>query len=172
MNRNYIFVFILLVATFSMINAVPHQLRKRETKFGPCGAESLTVNIVPDPPVSEKPVTYTGSGTLKFNNIIAGKTIFAIGYGDTAGKLLSDPYYQNFTESYNAGEPFTITAKNVPTPKLPKTYVIEVDIFDIIDNPKAPLYACASTTVGGTPGEEVYPIAGYPIAGYPIAERS
>src|SRR5688572_20284349 len=66
MNRNYIFVFILLVTTFSMINAVPYQLRKRETKFDACGAEPITVKINPDPLVSEKPATYTGSGTLKF----------------------------------------------------------------------------------------------------------
>lgn len=30
-------------------------------------------------------------------------------------------------------EPFTITLENVPTPKLPKTYIITVTIFDEVD---------------------------------------
>ncbi|CAB4483194.1 hypothetical protein RhiirA5_380386 [Rhizophagus irregularis] len=173
MNRNYyIFVFILLVTTFSMINAVPYQLRKRETKFDACGAEPITVKINPDPLVSEKPATYTGSGTLKFNNIIAGKTMLVIGYSDTSNNRIGDPDIQHFTESFNAGEPFTITAKDVQTPKLPKTYGITVAILDVSTNPKAPIYACATATVGGSLGERTYPIAGFSIAGYPIAERS
>ncbi|RGB38464.1 hypothetical protein C1646_665412 [Rhizophagus diaphanus] len=147
MNRNYIFVFILLVTTFSMINAIPHQLRKRETKFDACGAEPITVKINPDPLVSEKPATYTVSGTLKFNFIIAGKTMLVIGYSDTSNNRIGDLYYQNFTESYNPGEPFTITAKDVQTPKLPKTYDINVAILDISTNPVDPIYACATATV-------------------------
>jgi len=37
MNRNFIFVFILLAA-LSLVNAMPHELRKRTTTFGKCTA--------------------------------------------------------------------------------------------------------------------------------------
>ncbi|CAB5375675.1 unnamed protein product [Rhizophagus irregularis] len=129
----------------------------------------------PDPLVSEKPATYTVSGTLKVNNIIAGKTLLGIVYEDPQyinNQTIDSPYIQYFTESYNAGEPFTITAKDVPTPNLPAAYYIEVGIFDLPDNPIATIYACATAAGGLSLRERAYPITGFSIAGYPIAERS
>src|SRR6266480_7107369 len=73
MNRNFIFVFILL-ATISIVYAIPHKLLKRETAFGICESESrvkyppvpLTVKkMSPDPVIPGKPDTFIVSGTLR-----------------------------------------------------------------------------------------------------------
>ncbi|PKY47877.1 hypothetical protein RhiirA4_463267 [Rhizophagus irregularis] len=125
MNRNLIFAFILF-ATFSIINAVPHQFRKRETAFYECGtSDPLHVIVSPDPPVSEQPATYTVSSTLS-NDITAGKTILEIIYDEMSDQYLDEPFIQVFTDSYKAGTPFNTTAKDVPTPKLPDSYYIVV----------------------------------------------
>jgi hypothetical protein len=176
MNRNFIFAIILL-ATFSMINAVPHQLRKRATGFNPCpigGVDPLTVTINPDPAVSEKPETYTVSGTLS-KDITAQKTILGVEYTDFSKNPLGDPYTQVFSQSFKAGSPFSITANNVPTPKLPSSYFIGVAVGDPSNDPKNPVdvYGCAFAVVQGSVTES-YPIAGLPFIerSYPIAERS
>ncbi|PKY47875.1 hypothetical protein RhiirA4_463264 [Rhizophagus irregularis] len=109
-----------------------------------------------------------------FHNITAKKTILGIGYANLARQPIGKPYIQVFTDSYKAGKPFSITAKNVPTPKLPDSYIIGVVVGDPTSNSKKPLdvYGCAYA-VNSLRGE-AYPIAGYPIEefSYPIAERS
>src|ERR1041384_2066416 len=61
MNRNYIFVFILL----AILNVNSHPLHKRTTTFIPClNAASLNIVISPDPLVSGQDATYTISGKL------------------------------------------------------------------------------------------------------------
>ncbi|GBC04779.1 hypothetical protein RclHR1_05870003 [Rhizophagus clarus] len=156
-----------------MINAVPHQFRKRTTTFNPCpveGVDPLTVSISPDPPVSGKTETYTVSGTLTKGDITADKTIVGIAYADTAKNPIGDPYTKIFTQSFKSGTPFTITADDVTTPQLPDSYFIGVVVGDPTDDPKNPLdvYGCAFAVVGSAKA------ASYPIAerSYPIAERS
>jgi hypothetical protein len=175
MNRNFIFAIILLT-TFSIINAVPHQLHKRATEFKPCpigGVDSLTVTINPDPAVYERPEIYTVSGTLG-EDIIVQKTILEIGYADSSGQPLGDLYTQEFSQSFKAGTPFSITANNVPTPILPSSYFIEVVVGDLTNDPKNPLvvHGCAFAVVKES--AESYPITGLPFIerSYPIAERS
>ncbi|POG76862.1 hypothetical protein GLOIN_2v1553339 [Rhizophagus irregularis DAOM 181602=DAOM 197198] len=171
MNRNFIIIFILLF-TLSMINAVPHQLRKRETNFDSClvgkDVVPLTVKINPDPPVAKKPESFTVSGTLN-DDILAYNTVLMIGFVDSTGALsLTAPYFQKFVEPVKAGTPFSINASKVPTPvNLPDVYIIRVIVGDLNDN----IYGCALAVVGETLRKEAYPIAGYPISG-PIAERS
>src|SRR4051794_12429098 len=66
MNRNFIFVFILL-ATLSIVNAIPPQLRKRVTVFEPCPATNTPLKVakvVPDPIIPGAIVTFDVSGTL------------------------------------------------------------------------------------------------------------
>src|SRR4051794_2788058 len=67
MNRNFIFVFILL-AIFSIVNAVPSQLRKRVTTFEPCPVDNPPVldvtKVVPDPIISGGKAKFDISGTL------------------------------------------------------------------------------------------------------------
>ena len=66
MKRDFIFVFVLL-AILSMVNAIPHQLHKRDTTFIQCpksDASLLTVSVSPDPPVPGQTATYTISGKI------------------------------------------------------------------------------------------------------------
>ncbi|UZO12179.1 uncharacterized protein OCT59_003727 [Rhizophagus irregularis] len=148
MNRNFIFVFILL-ATFSMTNAVQYQFRKRKTEFNPCpGIKGvIDVTVAPDPPISEQPATYTVSGTLS-DDITAGRTVVGIGYGDLE-RTIGELYFQSFTESYKAGEPFTITVKDAPTPRLPEAFSIEIGVVVPIWVPGQPyeIYGCAIAAV-------------------------
>ena len=69
MKRNFIFVLILL-ATLSMVNAIPLEKPKNLTEFVKCekdiGENSalLTVKLLPDPLVPGKNDTFTVSGNL------------------------------------------------------------------------------------------------------------
>ncbi|GBC25118.2 hypothetical protein GLOIN_2v1553339 [Rhizophagus irregularis DAOM 181602=DAOM 197198] len=115
MNRNFIFVFILLT-TFSIVNAIP--FNKRKAEFYQCFQKihptpGLDVIITPVPPVAKTPEHFTVSGTLK-HDITADKT--------------------NFTESVKAGTKFSIDVDNVPTPnELPLFYSIIVGIGENLD---------------------------------------
>ncbi|PKK57766.1 hypothetical protein RhiirC2_797459 [Rhizophagus irregularis] len=64
-----------LFATFSMINATPHQLRKGETKFDTCkdldDVNPLVVTVNPDPLISYNSANFTVSGKLSENYITA-----------------------------------------------------------------------------------------------------
>ena len=78
MNRNFIFVFILLAA-LSLVNAMPHELRKRTTTFGPCSnldKPVLDITISPDPIVAGASVTFTVSGTLKQDILCLFQRVF------------------------------------------------------------------------------------------------
>ncbi|RGB37034.1 hypothetical protein C1646_666467 [Rhizophagus diaphanus] len=61
MDRNFIFVFILL-ATFTIINAIPFY--KRAASFGPCPnvVDTFSVKIDPDPLKSPHLTTFTITG--------------------------------------------------------------------------------------------------------------
>ncbi|RIA86394.1 hypothetical protein C1645_740887 [Glomus cerebriforme] len=175
MNRNFIFVFFLL-ATLSMINAIP--LQKRESKFLPCPVDPpptpLTVSMTPDPPVSGKDVSFTI--TAKLDKDVDSKTIFGIGFADASGPLAQptiSPACDGEGEPkcpIKAGTEFTLKPTVQAPDNLPTTYGIVVIIGEPTDDPKVPLdaYGCAYTTIGGDPtAEAVYPIAEavYPIAG-------
>ncbi|GES84965.1 hypothetical protein GLOIN_2v1553339 [Rhizophagus clarus] len=91
-----------------MIDAIPRQLRKRDTKFVSC-----------------------------------------------TGQTIGDPYIQAFTGSIKAGNPFTITAANVPTPSnLSNPYIIRVLVADPLDQETILIYGCANATIGEALGEE------------------
>jgi hypothetical protein len=65
MKQNIIFVALLL-ATLSMVNAVPYQLRKRAISFADCASGSpipLTVTAQPDTPTAGEALTLTITGT-------------------------------------------------------------------------------------------------------------
>ncbi|RGB36460.1 hypothetical protein C1646_741745 [Rhizophagus diaphanus] len=147
MNRNFTIIFILLV-TLSMINAVPHKLRKRETNFNSCLGKDvvpLTVKINPDPPVAKKLESFTVTGTLN-DDILAYNTVLMIGFADSTGAFpLTAHYFQKFVEPVKAGTPFSINASKVPTPvNLPDVYTIRVIVGDLNDN----MYGCALAVVG------------------------
>jgi hypothetical protein len=135
MNRNFIFVFILLAA-LSLVNAMPHELRKRTTTFGPCPAlfgSLLDVTISPDPVVAGASVTFTVSGTLKQD--IDETTVIFIGFPDGNGKLLGDPHFRHICSDngdvecpIKAGTKFTTTATVSAPDSLPNKYIIDVGI--------------------------------------------
>ena len=131
MNRNFIFVFILLT-TLSIVNAIP--FNKRKAEFFQCRTvinpvPGVDVTITPDPPVAKTPEHFTVSGSLK-HDITADKTLLNIDFFDGL-KVISiiPPYNKKFTESVKAGTKFSIDVDNFPTPtELPKLYAIFVSV--------------------------------------------
>src|ERR1700722_4465145 len=62
MTRNFI---LILLVTLSIVNAIPHQLYKRTTTFGPCqGVPFINVTISPDPVIIGQDITFDVSGRL------------------------------------------------------------------------------------------------------------
>ena len=130
MNRNFIFVFILLT-TLSIVNAIP--FNKRKADFGQCDVVTprpgVDVTITPDPPVAKTPEHFTVSGTLE-HDITADKTVVNIDFFDGL-KFVSiiPPYNKKFAEPVKAGTKFSIDVDNVPTPaELPSFYAIFVSV--------------------------------------------
>uniref|UniRef100_A0A1D1XFX5 Sulfate permease 2 n=1 Tax=Anthurium amnicola TaxID=1678845 RepID=A0A1D1XFX5_9ARAE len=131
MNRNFIFVFILLT-TLSIVNAIP--FNKRKADFEACYTvvypePGVDVTITPDPPVAKTPEHFTISGILK-HDITADKTVVDIDFFDGL-KFVSiiPPYIKKFTESVKAGVKFSIDVDNVPTPnEFPSYYAIYVSV--------------------------------------------
>ncbi|CAG8729801.1 9745_t:CDS:1, partial [Dentiscutata heterogama] len=135
----------------------PFQLSKRTTAFNACpveGVDPLTVAIIPDPLRSNTPAEFDVSGTLS-HDITSGTTILGIGFADEAKNPLGEPYTQTFDQSVKAKSPFSITAKSVPVPELPSSYLIGVVVGDPTDDPKNPIdvYGCAFASVG--PGKSL-----------------
>ena len=93
MNRNFIFVFILLAA-LSIVNAIPHKLFKRETVFGKCDfltnpPPQLTVKLSPDPVAPQNPDTFTISGQLD-QDMTADVQVFGYFYDPKSNKIIGD----------------------------------------------------------------------------------
>ncbi|RIB30447.1 hypothetical protein C2G38_149499 [Gigaspora rosea] len=128
--KNFIFVFILF-ATLITVNAAPYQFDKRATTFKPCpdGLPSPNVIMTPDPLVPGQSAKFNVSGTL-MNDLFKGLADLRIRFSDSKRqRLIGDPYYQNFNESFPAGTPFSIVAPKVDVPSdLTNKYVIEVVI--------------------------------------------
>ncbi|KAF0562512.1 hypothetical protein F8M41_000020 [Gigaspora margarita] len=150
--KNFIFASILF-ALLLAVNAAPFQLNKRAITFGACKIEPpvdlLEVKIGNDHPTFGKNESFDVSGTLTKNDITKGKTVLQIGYGDSYGNLIAEPYIQNFNDSIKAGTPFNISASVVPTPKLPDSYEIAVLVGDP-DIAGGRPFACASANVSGS----------------------
>src|ERR1043165_3656794 len=150
MNRNFIFVFILL-AVLSMVNAIP--LQKRETKFGKCPPisglptqpEQISGSISPDPIVPGQDVTFTFSGTLS-KEITSDHKLYI-----EVDDLTAKEGLVNFLEPIpptKAKTPFKVVVSE-PMPiqlSLAKSYVVWVAIEKFSDPPD--FIGCASVTVG------------------------
>ncbi|KAF0544480.1 hypothetical protein F8M41_002809 [Gigaspora margarita] len=128
--KNFIFVFIFF-AIFLTVNAAPHQFDKRATTFKACSDElpSLNVTMTPDPLVPGQSAKFNVSGTL-INDLFKGIADLRIRFIDsTRQRLIENPYYQYFNESFPAFAPFSIIAPKVDVPSnLTSKYVIEVVI--------------------------------------------
>src|SRR5581483_11882739 len=132
MKQNHIFVIILL-ATLSMVNAIPYQFHKRATTFVPCltgSPNEISVGIQPDPPVRGSNNIFTISGTLKTGTLSAGSKL-VIAAIDNTGSPLGDPVTSDICSTPNMTCPattFSIIA-TVPFANLPATYSIIVQIL-------------------------------------------
>src|SRR5687767_14327538 len=133
---NFILAFLLL-ATLSMVNAVPHQLHKRDpTQFVACSPippsttppPLLAVAISPDPVVPGKAATFTISGDLNGPIIANPNSNFTriVFIDPKTRKTVEDPFFVFAT-------PLPQTMKYPAVPALPKPYVISVAIVDTID---------------------------------------
>ncbi|RHZ71350.1 hypothetical protein Glove_259g41 [Diversispora epigaea] len=160
----------IVQTTLSVVNALPHQLSKRETQWGKCTVSGkifplLGITISPDPLVQGQNAVFNISGDFE-----AGATD-RLGVGFF--KDLEHPPLYGFPTAVCGDEglpncpikPFKFVYK-ITVPKISlNPYFIAVVLGDTSSQT---ILACAVTQVGGG-SEESYPIASYPIASYPIA---
>uniref|UniRef100_A0A1D1YNV8 Putative Lon protease n=1 Tax=Anthurium amnicola TaxID=1678845 RepID=A0A1D1YNV8_9ARAE len=180
MNQKFIFAFILL-ATFSMVNATPHQFRKRGSLFNACSTtqatqantlsfNSFNVTINPDPLVAGAVESFNVFGTL--NSDTSSSTQLVILFTDSYQNLLAPPYIQQVNTPIKSGTQFSINAQQVPAPAiLPQdslTYSISVILGYPTSDMRQPLsiYGCASSGFQS----DIYSVLGnsYPVAGNPF----
>ncbi|RGB38465.1 hypothetical protein C1646_665413 [Rhizophagus diaphanus] len=115
-----------------MINAIPHQLRKGETKLDACkdldDVDPLVVTVNPDP----LPANFTVFGKLSENYITAGKTFLRIECDEVYSNNSQATYIIRLlvNHAHKAGEQFTILADHVMTPNLPGPYSIVVAVVN------------------------------------------
>lgn len=149
MNRNFIFVLVLLV-TLSTVNAIPHQLYKRTTTFDECpkapsGTVLLNVVLSPDPVVAGQTDTFTI--TAKFNKDVDANAQIVAAFADPD---VIEPIFQDDICKYTkcpVPSGTELTAKvPIPVPaSLPTTnYGIGVAIANSPDE----VLGCAIAIVG------------------------
>ncbi|GBB99811.1 hypothetical protein RclHR1_03640007 [Rhizophagus clarus] len=148
MKQNYIFVIILL-ATLSVVNAIPHQLLKRDTIFTSCPTGSpniIEVDVQPDPPPVTGKLILTISGTLKKGVISAGSKLVLKAIDDN-GDLLAKPLVYDLCGVGGFDCPVNTFSmiKSLETKGLTPTYSIIVQIFDAYGQ----TLACSIGTVTG-----------------------
>src|SRR4051794_30716 len=160
MKQNFIFVFVLL-ATLSMVNAIPTKLHKRATIFQPCPDTPVldVTNVVPDPLVSG----------IEGNFYVYGKLPHAIPKGSILAALFYDiSGAEPQLIDYIAGQICTpkgaidcpYPAKKVidvilsgDVPALPDSYAILVLLGD---NKLNNVFGCARAFVGGSSSHLTY----------------
>ncbi|RGB28704.1 hypothetical protein C1646_767501 [Rhizophagus diaphanus] len=137
MNRIFILAFVLF-ATFFAVNAAPHELVKRETKFPPCpklppDVVGLDIKMTPDPFVPGQEETFDIKGTLK-KDVVAGDLLGLAFISIEALAPIGDPLIvdictvSGITCPIKAGTAISTTQKyTAPGAKeLPQSYVIGI----------------------------------------------
>ncbi|GBB87130.1 hypothetical protein RclHR1_01360001 [Rhizophagus clarus] len=154
MNRNLIFVFLLL-ATIAIVNAVQYPLfKKGKDIYLPCSKKNpegsvIHANLNPFPPVSNQTSNYTVEGVMMDYDITPYKTEVIIVFADSNKTDIDDPYFKAVDLYYSKQTPFSIDVPDVPTPQLPSAYVIVVVIADKTDDPKKrDVHACIHAKLG------------------------
>ncbi|RIA79957.1 hypothetical protein C1645_24848 [Glomus cerebriforme] len=146
MKQNFILVAILL-ATLSIVNALPHQLNKRATTFIPCPGNIpfITTTLTPDPPTGAGAnELITISGTLP-NPVVAGSKL-VIGTFDPTGTPIGAPLTLDFCTMNGATCPeeyfSLIQPVTMPSP-LPTSYMI----ITAINDPNGNALGCSVGTI-------------------------
>ncbi|CAG8649068.1 16713_t:CDS:1 [Funneliformis mosseae] len=133
MNRKFIFAFFLLV-TLTTVNAIPHKLLKRTTKFDAClppqGSTTppplLQVSLSPDPPAAGQKDTVTVSG--KFSEDITEDTMLAVVFAQQDVGIIGDPFITPACTGsgcpIKAGEQYTQTVEIQAPADLPNPYLL------------------------------------------------
>ncbi|GBC03026.1 hypothetical protein RclHR1_04940006 [Rhizophagus clarus] len=136
MKHNLAFLVILL-ATISMINAVPH---KRATQFGPCTDYGVpppvsTVTINPDPPTAGASLSINVSGTAA--SPINQGVIISVAFLDANYNLLGTASIQDFCSQAGiscpvaAGASFTVpTITTTAPPTINPGTILGINIGD------------------------------------------
>src|SRR4051794_36701464 len=130
---------IVSLALLSAVNAFPHLLQKRETKFVPCDdpigptIPLLDVKLKPDPIESKKPATFNVSGILT-KDITPDYKLQIAFYDD--GYPIVDPTLFEICDKIRcpvkAGEEFKLE-EIVNVPLLPDSYDFTVEILRFMD---------------------------------------
>ncbi|RIA88968.1 hypothetical protein C1645_739010 [Glomus cerebriforme] len=134
----------------SIVNAVPHQLHKRQTEFGACSnlppdTPVLDVTISPDPVVPVSTDTFTISGTLK-KDITDAYNLY-IAFVDDNGTIINNDIVdicKQVTCPIKAGTLYQ-TVQNAYVPQLSGTDFIVVGIANGIGT-DADVLGCATAT--------------------------
>ena len=145
MNCNLLFLFLLLTA-ISVIDAIPHQLKKRKIDFKKCPLHpgpNLTpsVTVSPDPIVAGQLVDFTISGVE--NGLPSTDLSVAITFFDLDGIPIQFPSI--FIAK--AEHPISVKAPS----SLPDSYAVVVEIGDISSDHKLKNY-CALAIIGESLG--------------------
>jgi hypothetical protein len=153
MNRNFIFVFILL-AMVSIVNSFPPQLYKRATVFEQCSKSPpiIVSEIEPDPLVPGKLGKFHVSGNIA-KTIPKGSTLTAnfVNVDSDPPTLIDkiDAYIclpNGILDCpYPAKTPFSGVLSGTVTPALPKSYAILV----LLEDANREVLGCSRAFVGG-----------------------
>ena len=153
MNRNFILSVLVLLATLSMVNAIPNQLYKRATIFRQCYDKYLPeiivlqVAISPDPVVAGQNDTFTITGTFR-DEITTGHKV-AVQFVNPPHVTLFYEELCNYTKCPIPAGTEMIAKVPVPVPaSFPTTnYYIEVSIASAPKESPSQLAGCAMTEV-------------------------
>jgi len=143
MNCNLLFLFLLLTA-ISVIDAIPHQLKKWKINFEKCPLHpglTPSVTVSPDPIVAGQLVDFTISGVE--NGLPSTDLSVAITFFDLDGIPIQFPSI--FIAK--AEHPISVKAPS----SLPDSYAVVVEIGDISSDRKLQNY-CALAIIGESLG--------------------
>jgi hypothetical protein len=155
MNRNLIFAFLVFVflTMFSMVNAIPNNLHKRDLTFTECPKQpptSVEVQVSVDPAdlVPGGTNTFTVSGSLT-SDITPGSELGITIFDNPPTSPISEFTADTCTETgvtcpIAAGTQFSLSADVQIPADLPAAFVVGVVIGDENKN----IIGCAEATVG------------------------
>lgn len=135
MKHNLILVVVLL-ATLSIINAIPHQLNKRATSFTTCpsGLSQNTFNatLQPDPPTAGQECAISATGPFVIPD---GSKLLVQVFDSTAVNAVGEPLTADICTNDDTcptdGTPFNIVDAAVTIPAdAPQQFTLAISIVD------------------------------------------